>query len=175
MSTRWLMLSSILLLSSICAAADDKRPPTDEEITAQVSRVLTTDNETKANKINVQTRGGIVQLSGFIESGRMSSAATTAARSVHGVKEVRNDLIVREGERTLAQGGEDSVIAAKVQKTLDGRSQKSDDVDVHVRGGVVQLTGFVASQDRKTEAERVARAVDGVTEVRNDINVANDR
>jgi hyperosmotically inducible protein len=175
MSTRWLVLPSILMLSSICAAADDKRPPTDAEITSQVNRILASDNETKANKINVQTRNGIVQLSGFIDSGRMSSAATTAARSVNGVKEVRNDLVVREGERNLAQGGEDSIIAAKVKKSLDGRSQKSDDVDVHVRSGVVQLAGFVASQDRKTEAERIARGVAGVTDVRNDIYVAAER
>ena len=174
-TTRNLLLPIALLFSSLGALAADRSTATDEQITAEVNRLLTTDNETKGNKINVQTRDGVVQLSGFIESGRMKAAATAAARSVHGVKDVRDDLIVREGERTLAQGGEDSIIQAKVKSTLEARSHGADEVDVNVRGGIVQLTGFVATQDRKTQVERMARSVEGVTEVRNDIQVASER
>jgi hyperosmotically inducible protein len=156
-------------LSLGIAQADEA---SDKKITAEVQHVLSTNAETDENKIEVQTRDGVVQLSGFVNSGRLKAAATTNARSVNGVKEVKNNLIVREGERTLAQGGEDSIIAAKVQKVLASGAKQSDDVDVQVRGGVVQLSGFVASDQTRTELERAARNIAGVAEVRNDIRVS---
>lgn len=176
-TTRNFLLPLAFLPICFNALAADRAATTatDEQITAEVKRVLTSDNETQGNKINVQTRGGVVQLSGFIESGRMKAAATSAARSVPGVKEVRDDLIVREGERSLAQGGEDSVIAAKVKSVIEDRSHGADDVSVDVRAGVVQLSGFVGTPDRKSQVERMARDVDGVTDVRNDIHVASER
>jgi hyperosmotically inducible periplasmic protein len=172
-TTRNFVLPVALLLSTVGAFA--AAAMTDEEITAEVKRVLTTDNETKGNRIEVQTRDGVVQLSGFIESGRVKAAAASAARSVSGVRQVRDDLIVREGDRTLEQGGQDSIIAAKVKSSLDERSHESDQVNVNVRGGIVQLTGFVATQDRKVRAERMARSIEGVTDVRNDIEVSSER
>lgn len=171
-TTRNFLLPIALLLISVGASGAGT---TDEEITTEVKRVLTTDNETKGNKIDVQTRDGVVQLSGFIESGRVKAAAAAAARSVPGVKQVRDDLVVREGERSLAEGGQDSIIAAKVRSSLDARSHGSDEVTVNVRGGIVQLSGFVATQDRKAQAERMARSVEGVTDVRNEIEVASQR
>jgi hypothetical protein len=43
-------------------------------------------------EIDVETREGIVQLSGFVSSADDVAAAAAVARTVKGVKSVRNDL-----------------------------------------------------------------------------------
>ncbi|MEQ8160999.1 MAG: BON domain-containing protein, partial [Smithellaceae bacterium] len=49
----------------------------------------------KAFQISVETRKGIVQLSGFVNSQSAVNKAGSIARSVQGVKSVKNDLIVK--------------------------------------------------------------------------------
>jgi osmotically-inducible protein OsmY len=51
---------------------------------------------TKAYQINVGTEKGVVQLTGFVDSTTMNTRAGEVARSVDGVKEVRNDLEIRQ-------------------------------------------------------------------------------
>ena len=53
------------------------------------------DSSTKAHQINVETKGGVVQLSGFVNDAAAKSAATNVAKSVTGVKDVRNELSVK--------------------------------------------------------------------------------
>ena len=53
------------------------------------------DPETKAHQINVAASNGTIQLSGFVDSAAAKSAATQVARSVGGVKSVRNELDVK--------------------------------------------------------------------------------
>lgn len=149
----------------------------DPAITARVKVALLGDAETESGRIDIQTRDGVVQLSGFVESEEMKQAAERAARDVPGVKEVRNQLVVQEGERTIGEATDDTVIAAKVKSQLARESglETASDVDVEVSQGIVQLSGFVSSEDEKSEAEHIARGVSGVTEVRNDIQVQPDR
>jgi hyperosmotically inducible periplasmic protein len=145
----------------------------DAEISAKVKAALIDDETTKAREIDVETQSGVVQLSGFVESEKSKSAAEDAARSVDGVQEVRNELIVRQSERTPGAVVDDTIIAAKVKSELatDAGLGTASAVNVEVRGGVVQLSGFVDSEDKKSRAESVASTVEGVAEVRNDIDV----
>ena len=64
----------------------------DAAITAGVKAALVGDPELKASNINVETYQGVVQLSGFVSAAESVAAAATAARTVRGVKSVRNDL-----------------------------------------------------------------------------------
>jgi len=67
----------------------------DTVITAKVKAALIGNDETKARDINVQTREGVVQLSGFVDSSAQKSEATRVAQDVGGVKRVVNDLTVK--------------------------------------------------------------------------------
>ena len=67
----------------------------DSVLTAKVKTALIADSDTKAHQINVETKDGIVQLSGFVDSSGAKSAATTVAKSVTGVKDVKNELSVK--------------------------------------------------------------------------------
>jgi hyperosmotically inducible protein len=67
----------------------------DSIITAKVKAALIGSPETKAHQINVETKEGVVQLSGFVDDAGAKSAATSVAKSVTGVKDVRNELSVK--------------------------------------------------------------------------------
>jgi hyperosmotically inducible protein len=67
----------------------------DSVITAKVKAALIGEHETKAYQINVSTRNGIVQLSGFVDSETARSTAERLARTVAGVRDVSNNLEVR--------------------------------------------------------------------------------
>ena len=65
-------------------------------ITTQVKTKLIADSRTDAYKINVETNGGVVQLSGFVDNDEAKRTAGEVARSVSGVKDVDNDLEIRQ-------------------------------------------------------------------------------
>lgn len=67
----------------------------DSILTGKVKAALIADSNTKAHQINVETQGGVVQLSGFVNDAATKSAATNAARSVTGVKGVKNELSIK--------------------------------------------------------------------------------
>ena len=67
----------------------------DSVITTKVKTLLANDDFLKSFQISVETRKGIVQLSGFVDSQKAVDKAGQIARGVEGVKSVRNDLIVK--------------------------------------------------------------------------------
>jgi hyperosmotically inducible protein len=145
----------------------------DAALTARVKAALIDDEAAKSREIDVKTRDGVVQLSGFVESEESRRTAEEVARSVEGVSEVRNALIVRAGERTVGAVVDDSIIEAKVKAQLADEAglESAAAVNVEVHAGVVQLSGFVESDDQKARAGKAASGVDGVAQVRNDIEV----
>ena len=67
----------------------------DSILTAKVKTALIESPDTKAHQINVETKEGVVQLSGFVDSAAAKTAATNVARSVTGVKDVKNELSIK--------------------------------------------------------------------------------
>jgi hyperosmotically inducible protein len=67
----------------------------DSILTAKVKTALIESSETKAHQINVETDHGVVQLSGFVDNAAAKTAATNVAKSVTGVKDVKNELSVK--------------------------------------------------------------------------------
>lgn len=67
----------------------------DATVTTKVKAALVEHPSTKAHQINVATSDGVVQLSGFVDSAAAKAAAGDVARSVGGVKSVRNELDVK--------------------------------------------------------------------------------
>ena len=68
----------------------------DSEITAKVKSALAGDPRTKAHQINIETRNGVVQLSGFVDTSEAKSTAEELARSVENVKSVDNEIDVKK-------------------------------------------------------------------------------
>lgn len=67
----------------------------DSVITTKVKGALFQEPSLKAMQINVTTFKGTVQLSGFVDSAQSVKKAGEVAAGIEGVKEVKNNLIVK--------------------------------------------------------------------------------
>ena len=67
----------------------------DSSITASVKAAIYNDPMLKVGQISVESHKGVVQLSGFVDSKQAATRAAELARSVKGVKSVKNSLIVK--------------------------------------------------------------------------------
>jgi hyperosmotically inducible protein len=67
----------------------------DSMLTSKVKTALIEESKIKANDINVETRGGTVQLAGFVSSKAVRDRAGVVAAGVKGVNKVDNVLIVK--------------------------------------------------------------------------------
>jgi hyperosmotically inducible periplasmic protein len=68
----------------------------DTVITAKVKTALATDSKVAAHEVNVETRDGVVQLAGFVDNSDEKQQAGELARRVSGVKQVDNQLEVKQ-------------------------------------------------------------------------------
>jgi osmotically-inducible protein OsmY len=117
----------------------------------------------------VAVHDGIVTLAGYVDSYAKKYAAERAAKRVHGVKAVVNDLVVKlptDSERA------DPDIARSVVQALQSRiTVPADRIKVTVRDGWVTLEGEVDWQFQKESAEDAVRYLPGVKGIINLITV----
>ena len=75
-------------------------------------------------------------------------------------------------ERSTGQYVDDKTISTKVKTALINDEQvKARNIDVETYKGVVALSGFVDSSSEADRAVTLARKVDGVQSVKNDLHV----
>jgi osmotically-inducible protein OsmY len=67
----------------------------DTVLTTKVKTVLLKDPMVSGMAVNVETFKGVVQLSGFVKTAAEREQAVRLARGVAGVKQVKNDILVR--------------------------------------------------------------------------------
>lgn len=93
------ILTGVTLVSTGCAVMRGQTSPgayvDDRAITTAVKAKLIEDKSTGGLSINVDTLNGAVALSGFAKSQFEKDQAGRIAASTRGVREVRNNLIVR--------------------------------------------------------------------------------
>lgn len=76
------------------------------------------------------------------------------------------------GDRTAGRELDDKHITANVEKKLKAEPvYKFSDVDVKTFAGVVQLSGFVTTDEQKTRAGELAQQVQGVSRVVNNLTL----
>ena len=67
---------------------------------------------------------------------------------------------------------DDTMITTKVKAAIFNEpTLKSAEINVETFKGVVQLSGFVSSESSKAKAVEVARGINGVTSVKNDMRL----
>jgi len=79
-----------------------------------------------------------------------------------------------QNTRSTGQYIDDKTLGHHVRSALSNNSEyKFDEVNVDVYRGVCQLSGFVDTQAQKDKAGMIAKGVQGVTSVDNNITVRN--
>jgi osmotically-inducible protein OsmY len=103
---RWVLILTMGAAAAACSSNDERggmertganagRVVDDSVITGKVKAALVADPTTKAHQISVETFQGVVQLSGFVDSREARSRAEQVAQGVEGVKDVKNELELR--------------------------------------------------------------------------------
>ncbi|MDD1692015.1 MAG: BON domain-containing protein [Methanoregula sp.] len=90
----------MMIVAFVACASTPKQESTgeyvdDSVITTKIKTELANDEFLKSFQISVETRKGIVELSGFVDSQKAKDKAGQIARGVGGVKSVKNALIVK--------------------------------------------------------------------------------
>ena len=94
-------LVALMLIGTFAACASSPKQEStgeyvdDSVITTKVKALLANDDFLKSFEIGVETRKGVVQLSGFVDSQKAVNKAVEITRSVKGVKSVKNSLLVK--------------------------------------------------------------------------------
>ena len=143
----------------------------DSSITAKVKAALVDHESIKSTDISVKTDQKVVTLSGFVESQAQAEEAVKVAKGVEGVTSVSDKLHVRDSKSTSVKGyaGDTATTSEVKAKLLADDIVPSRKVKVETTDGVVQLSGTVDSQAQIERAESIAKAVDGVKSVKNDL------
>jgi hyperosmotically inducible protein len=171
------------LAAAVLAAACTQ---TDAGITTSVKSALAADETVQARRIDVDTREGVVTLRGEVRTAREETRALEIALGTGGVRDVVDELSVmpeREGAPTTgvegippepgaAGVGTDAGITANVKARLLADPDITGlTINVDTRNSVVTLTGTVNSQAQKAEAVRLAREVEGVINVNDQLTI----
>jgi hyperosmotically inducible periplasmic protein len=144
----------------------------DTVVTTKVKSALLADADIKSFDLKVETRKGAVQLSGFVDNQAQIERAIAATQAVEGVKSVENGITLKDGKATVGNTVDDGIITAKVKSALlADPNVKSFDIAVVTRKGDVQLSGFVDSEAQIDQAVELARKVEGVANVGNEMSI----
>ncbi len=144
----------------------------DAVITSSVKSALLADPVIKSFDVQVETRKGTVQLSGFVDSQAQIDQALILARSVSGVTGVENGVTIKGAPSTVGSTIDDTNVTGRVKTALlADPGIKSLDISVRTFNGEVQLTGFVNNQGQIDQAATIARATEGASSVKNELMV----
>jgi hyperosmotically inducible periplasmic protein len=144
----------------------------DTVVTTKVRAALLGDPDTKSFDIKVETRKGVVQLSGFVDNSTQAGQAKRIASAIEGVKSIDDAMTVKEGKTSIGNVVDDGMVTTNVKSALlADPDTKSFEVAVATHKGEVQLSGFLASQAQIDHVVGVTKNVAGVTSVINELAV----
>ena len=148
----------------------------DADTTRKVKTALGLSKRLAGFDINVNTNGGVVTLTGRVPSEDAKSLAGEIARDTPGVIDVKNEITVEPGAQPSSESVhvEDLEIRVAILEALaHSRELGGKNIDVKVENRTVTLSGTVETPAQRNGAEQIARAVDGVAAVINNLAVTN--
>ncbi len=142
---------------------------TDMQLQHDVLAELEWEPSVDASKIGVTAKGGVVTLTGFVDSYANKMTAERVAKRVYGAKAVANDIEVKILGSSQRSDGD---IAAAALNALKWDTTVAEDrIKVTVRNGWITLEGTVDWGYQKDTAERVVRNLTGVIGLSSQVTV----
>lgn len=144
----------------------------DSVVTSRVKSALLADADIKSFDFKVETRKGEVLLSGFVDNQAQVDSATAITRAVPGVKGIQNNVLLKGKPMTVGNTVDAGITTGRVKAALlADPSVKSLDIAVVTRSDEVLLTGFVDSKAQMDRAIDIARGIEGVRLVSNEMAI----
>jgi osmotically-inducible protein OsmY len=138
---------------------------TDSEIAKACVNALSWNNSIPTDSISEKVENGNVYLTGEVNWEYQKKEAKRALQNLSGVKNVINNITLKQSVKPL-EIKERISKAFKRSATIDAKN-----VNVHVNGHTVKLTGKVHSLLEKDEARKAAYHAPGVYAVDNELEV----
>lgn len=166
-----LKLSTYLLAFYLPLSLANTMPST-SHLTSQVQEKLAADKSLSGTHIKVTTSGRVVYLSGNLDSQTEADAATEAAQSVNGVKDVDTSKLTVKKSNQLTK---DSLITAKIKglfiqhKLFTHHDISVTGIKVETNNGIVSLSGKALNQTEINNAKTLAKSVKGVKKVKSSV------
>jgi len=91
------VLAALAIAAGCKTTSSPKEQVDDNAIHAQVKAKLTAEHFSNITNIDVNVTNGVVTLAGEVPNAKIKAEAEAEARSVHGVKSVKNNLQVSPG------------------------------------------------------------------------------
>ena len=191
------MLSTVPMYAVAHSAPTAQAKPTDQELSEQIAKAISNDKVLAADAVNVSVNAGVVTLTGMVGKDADRARAEKLAR-IPGVTRVENNLKSREKATNAVTGAADTVADASkkgakatknaVSKTgevitdewivtrvrtnfANDKALTGSDIDVEVKKNVVTLTGTVPTAAARDKALAVAKEVEGVSRVVNNLKI----
>jgi osmotically-inducible protein OsmY len=144
------------------------RISTDDSIARALKSELSRDPLISPHRLGVEVSGATAVLTGTVTDLMTKDRATHIAETVKGVGAVRNDIVVVPRRAVSTDNLEAAIRTSLVSNPA------TDAFQVQIKAtpdGQVVLTGEVDSWAERELVDRMARTINGVTSVRNDIEV----
>lgn len=148
----------------------------DAATTRKVKTALGLSKRLAGFDIDANTNNGVVTLTGRVPSEDTKSLAGEIAKDTPGVTEIKNEIAIEPGAQPSIESVhvEDLEIRVAILEALShSRELGGKNIDVKVDNRTVTLSGTVETPAQRNGAEQIARAVDGVAGVTNNLNVTN--
>ncbi len=128
------------------------------------------------NDINVDENRdkGVVTIKGNVRSNEDKDKAEQVAKANSGNEIVANELLVTGDDKGQAKdvaGATDDAIEARWKEYVTASHMKNQHIRANAKNGVLTLTGDVDTMGQRTEVEKDAAKIDGVTQVVNELTV----
>jgi len=159
------VVSTMLITSTQARAAD-----TDSRIESSAAKSYTFKTTLKDDSIKVDSKDGVVILTGTVANASDKSLAENTVASLPGVQRVNNQLVV-SGEQPAEHS--DAWITTKVKTALlFHRNVSATGTSVYTKDGVVTLQGEASSMAQKELTTEYAKDIDNVKSVNNEMTIA---
>lgn len=155
----------MFLLLLVFAFPTAAKELTDANITLAVDRQLAYDQNIPSHLITVSTMNGVVTLTGIVDNLLAKERSEKIAATVKGVRSVVNLITVLPIPKRSDEKIKDDI----TEKLLLDPATSAYEIDVQVKDGVVTLSGNVDSYQEGVLSGEVAKGVDGVVALRNNI------
>lgn len=174
--TSFAFVAGLLVLSGCVGSATTKSVGErldDSAISTKIKTSLLADRSTDGLDIEIEVFKGRVQLNGFADNQIELARAEEIARSVKGVVEIENNLIIPDNSnRGVGRYLDDKGLVARVKTALARNKEIAAlEIEVEVNRGIVQLGGFVNDDAERQRAGDIVARVGGVKQVANNIAV----
>ncbi len=154
-----------VLLTSVSARASEM----DERIESSAKQSYVFKTYLKNDAIKIQSKDGVVTLTGTVAEESHKSLAQETMVSLPGVKSVDNQL---EFKGDLPAEKSDGWISAQVKTSLlFNRNVSGIKTQVFVKEGIVTLKGEAESQAQKDLTGEYAKDIKGVKDVKNEMTI----